>query len=355
MFNEPEREMEEARHRRIRKKPRASSAQFPGLRSSRTPAPQQSSTENEDCGLCKKPHRANAQHRADRLMIACDICGIWYHVTCLWFSKISKPMIWFSPATGEGQSQEASQFICPKCLDPSEDRHRAEDLSKKLAKIREMLSGDHEPVPTGPQIASIAVKVEPEVLEHAQKTQRNRSLEPCETDEPVFQPTKYDRYEGFGKGKIEDLVRRLDHSLLNYSREVKQSLDDFPDINTVLLQNPLKEWERIDPAWCEVSGREWYTAEGLNTGPGPTPLTAGLRRILGVPHGEALEIHSNLHVVSFSQVHKGLVALFVSDIVNNKLRVDEWHNMKAVRAMLPAIKNFADESKLFQFSSLRCD
>lgn len=277
-------------------------------------------------------------------MIKCDIesCPTWYHLSCVLFNKRVK-QIFYSLATGT----KDTIFVCQNCCNPVR-----EDLTNAVAKatsdFREAIKRINQLVraekggwpqtffPSPPQEEYITYTSE----------QNAESLELTTLETTDFEPAREERYQGFEKEKIDSLLSCIESAVYDYDRDISCANQLFRDGNDVVKETPLKIWSDIDPGQHFLSGNEWFGINGTsgNLSQSHAPITAALRRMLKTPNDKPLQISSDLKDTTFSQVHIALINWFIFDLLDNKLNIYHFANMKPLRATLAAVANFGDSS-----------
>jgi hypothetical protein len=303
------------------------------------------------CPICEviPANQRSSSGRFNRKLIQCDIndCGLWYHDSCILEEKKNEPrkMLLFSANQGINNAT----FICPKCLDQSEEymgNSITQAINSILGRVTSFLGGgeakplenSQSPVPVGgppPQSSQQPISQSLEILPwrvgNASTLQRPRN----------------EKYQGFDKSVIGGLVRKLDECIFNYNKEVCDIIEAFGDPEDEALKKPLKTWQLIDARAAIVAGREWYhLSDGsINPMKGHTPMTASLRTMLQIDRDEPLEIAASLGDLNFSQLHHAFISWFVIDILGNRLDIFELPNMKPLRIMMTGVHQFGEESK----------
>ena len=203
-------------------------------------------------------------------------------------------------------------------------------LSRSIRSFRDASS---ETVPDLYRPAS-EEKVRLELLEHSQSPSQ-------------FALAREEKFQGFEQKTIVCLLHEIDEAVYNYDREVCWTKELLRDGDNNYIENPLKEWQTIDPGHKLSEGSEWFKLHDY-TNITPTshqPITAALKLLLSTPNYEPLVISSGLEKITFSQVHMSLIYWFILDILNNQRNIYELPNMKPLRAMMSAVANFGDASK----------
>jgi hypothetical protein len=180
-----------------------------------------------------------------------------------------------------------------------------------------------------------------------------------------FELAQEEKYQGFEENIIRDLLHSIQTSTFNYRCEieaVRGMLRDGRNYHNDINQ-PLKFWNRIDPAESSRIGQEWFHTKNAQGRPfqmqacseGHAPITAALRRMLKIPEGKALHISSDLKELSFSYVYTAFVNWFVIDVVNNELDFMSIPNMQPLHSMMLAVTHFGNASEFPFLINFQCD
>lgn len=301
----------------------------------RPPASKMRKTISWICGICQKSHRSLQ-------MIRCETCEIWFHKTCVYSSRDPKHMF-FSTPTG----LEDSWVICSKCLDQQND-HVSDAIAEyvnTLERLKRRVSSKedrwHEPC-IQVDFSSQTVEDQQEIL-----PQEDEYLGLTRLTGTDFELAREEKFQGFDKSILDDLIQRLDQSMYDYNKEINDVVERFGDSDDSYIKKPLAEWKLVDAGGNFVAGHPWYHLDypTKKISGSHLPITAALRCMLQSPDDKPLEIDPNLGSLSLFQVHYGFVGWFVIDVLSNEIDIYELPNMKPMRAMMAAVKDFADSSK----------
>ena len=162
-----------------------------------------------------------------------------------------------------------------------------------------------------------------------------------------FVLAREEKFQGFEQKIIMSLLQEIDEAVYNYDREICWTKDLLRDGDNSYIENPLKEWQKIDTGHELSEGSEWFQLHDYTNiaSTSHQPITAALKLLLSTPNYQTLVISSGLEKITFSQVHMSLVYWFILDILADKRSIYELPNMKPLRAMMSAAANFGDASK----------
>lgn len=242
---------------------------------------------------------------------------------------------------------EKCWFICPKCLDqPNESvSHLVAECARTTEALRiRVSSGEGQSHEQGipKDFSSQTIEDQQEILlpEHENFYSRTQIVSD-------FEPAREEKFQGLDNDEVVDLIYKLDQFIYDYNKEVMETIERFGDGDDAWINRPLAQWNLIDAGQRFVEGQPWYLLDYPAKIPtiNHLPITAALRRMLDISGDKALEISPNLDSLSFSQVHTAFVGWFVIDVLRNKLDIYGLPSMKPMRAMMAAVKEFADASK----------
>jgi hypothetical protein len=251
-------------------------------------------------------------------------------------------MLFFTP-TG----LKDSWFICSKCLD-QQNGHVSGAIAEyvnTMERLKRRVSSRedrwHEPC--------IQVDFSSKTIEDQQEIlpQEDEYLGLTGLTGTAFELAREEIFQGFDKSEVDDLMQRLDQSMYDYNKEIKDVVERFGDSDDSYIKKPLAEWKLVDAGGNFVAGQPWYHLDypTKKKSGSHLPITAALRSMLQSPDDKPLEIDPNLGSLSFFQVYYGFVGWFVIDVLSNEIDIYELPNMKPMRAMMSAVKDFADSSK----------
>jgi hypothetical protein len=282
-------------------------------------------------------------------MLRCKIksCQSWCHTSCIRSCKDLKYKL-FAPAAGLNDSL----FICPNCVDQPK-----ECVSQAIAEVvsiidrlkkREDSDEDGSPEPY--------IQEEP-FLQKNENQQRipqqdEEYLSLMEARASDYELARDEKFQGFLKDEVDGLIHKLDQSIYDYNKEVVETMERFGDGDDAYIKKPLADWKLVDADESIKAGQPWYCISWhliecptKNLSRSHLPITAALRTMLNLIGDKPLEIDPDLRSLTFSQVHTGFVGWFVIDVLSNELDIYGLPNMIPMRAMMAAVKDFAEASK----------
>jgi hypothetical protein len=298
------------------------------------------------CGICRKEDISLGETKGDKWMLKCDIesCQRWYHLSCVLF-KSGENQIFQSLATGMGTKK--SMFFCLECFNPKRKdlvnavAQAESDFKMAMERIKQAVTAEKE---RWPKLSIPSLPQEQDNSHIFEHDALSLGMDTVPTTD--FELAKADRYQNFEVEIIQTLLGRIEQAVYDYDREIRCANDLFLDRNEVIKWTPLKVWDQIDPGKDFVSGKEWFDVDGVanNLSESHFPVTAALRQMLRTSDDQKLQINPELEDLSFSHVHTALINWFVFDLLDNKLNIYHFPNMKPLRAMQAAVADFGNES-----------
>ncbi|KAH7346270.1 hypothetical protein BKA65DRAFT_594805 [Rhexocercosporidium sp. MPI-PUGE-AT-0058] len=298
------------------------------------------------CDLCETDKALRLESR-NTAMLACQIesCGKWWHHWCLMTLQYADDAITpdftiFSPQVGNRENENLI-FICPDCSRSERGyaNQAAEAMSTFLdtmRRLRREAVNAEIPETPNPMLSSSAMESgQAQISENIPRWQDAATT--------PFEPARNEKFQGFDKAEVTNLMRNLTQSIFDYDLEICDILERFAK-GVGYITMPLGSWDVIDTCSTMVPGRTWYLPDDANDlTRRHAPITNALRDILGTPRDMPLKIDRSYESIPFSKVHSTLIWSFVMDILLNKIEIYELPNMKPMRIMMWAVHSFADE------------
>lgn len=300
------------------------------------------------CGICNNLTRNSGEKKCDSLMLQCDIeaCSTWYHLSCIQWGK-DKRSILFSLTTGTHEFG----LICEKCLGTDPEIY-TDQVTKAIENLKSTIDISKDSLYNALDMTPDTVICEPLAIEK-HKLHSRQKLDGFENGTAMQELAwaRDENFHGFEENTIITLLQDLKNAVYRYDRQVYWLMDTLRDEHTnSYIENPLKEWQKIDPGHEFTKGSEWFELDD-NTNIAPAshlPITAAMRLLLRATPSQSLVIPPELDGVTFSQVHTSLIFWFILDVIQNKRDIYEIPTMKPLRAMMSAVTNFGDSSNCFQ-------
>ncbi|KAK0120221.1 hypothetical protein ONS95_011627 [Cadophora gregata] len=297
-------------------------------------------------------------------MVACEIqeCGKWWHHWCLMTVQddgekdAASDYVIFSPQVGN-QENDNLIFICPDCLKPPGRGYANEAAAAMLTfleTMRRLKLGDQDSELRSAATITEVPETPGRILSSSADPAPNepptslQTLGWSNTEREVFEPTRIEKFQGYDKSEVTTLMRHLDQSIVNFSRDTWDIVERLRNDEEYKFHScnplPLATWDMVDSCANVVPGTHWYTTENVqNMTRSHAPITAALREVLGVPRDMPLKIEHKLKSMPFQKVYATLIWWFVVDVLLNKIDIYELPNMKPMRIMMWAVQRFAEE------------
>lgn len=249
-------------------------------------------------------------------------------------------------------SPDRALFMCLNCIDQPKkgyDKAAIQGVKAFKSAFEQLKEQQFEEDSTTDSMTYITSETREDDNQNLPKAKNDVKLE--QGSEMDFEPVREERYNGFDGSTVNNLVRQLRQSILDYDIEIRSSIDRFAVHSDVRTQNPLAAWSLVDVNEDVTIGKQWFRKVEAD-GDQPTyhsPLTSALRQMLGISDGKPLTISSSLKNLTFSQVHVGLISWFVFDILDNKCDLYELPNMGPMAAMMNSVRCAGEASEYDQF------